>query len=71
VPLAKLKEEEQDFVQVPLTQINWYHHISLLAKVKDDAERAYYITETEDNFCSAESLPRTKPYRTHRQYHYR
>lgn len=50
MPLAKLKEEGQDFVQVPLTQITWYHHISLLAKVKDDAERAYYITETEGIF---------------------
>ena len=27
-------------VQVPLAQITWYHHISLLSKVKDEAERA-------------------------------
>lgn len=56
VPLAKLKEEGQDFVQVPLTQITWYHHISLLAKVKDDAERAYYITETAQNGWSRDVM---------------
>ena len=42
VPLAELKEHNQEFVQVPLAQITWYHHISLLSKVKDEAERAYY-----------------------------
>ena len=26
--------------------IFWYHHIPLLSKVKDEAQRAYYITET-------------------------
>ena len=46
VPLAKLEDKEQEIVQVPLAQITWYHHISLLSKVKDDVERAYYITET-------------------------
>lgn len=37
--------EYPDFpiVQVPLAQITWYHHISLLAKVKDLRERAFYI----------------------------
>ena len=34
-------------LQVPLAQISWYHHISLLSKVKDEAQRAYYITETD------------------------
>lgn len=37
------------FLQVPLAKISWYHHISLLPKVKDEAERAYYITETAQN----------------------
>ena len=46
VSLAKLKEEGKDFVQVPLAQITWYHHISLLPKVKDIAERAFYIMAT-------------------------
>lgn len=49
VSLAKLGDKEQEFVQVPLAQITWYHHISLLSKVKDDIERAYYITETAHN----------------------
>lgn len=45
VPLAKLKSHD-GFIQVPLTQITWYHHISLLPKVKDAAERAFYIMAT-------------------------
>lgn len=56
VPLAKLKEEGLNFVQVPLTQITWYHHISLLSKVKDDAERAYYIIETAQNGWSRDVM---------------
>lgn len=35
-----------EFVQVPLAQITWYHHISMMSKVKDTALRAFYITET-------------------------
>lgn len=43
--LAKLASHD-GFIQVPLTQITWYHHISLLPKVKDMAERAFYIMAT-------------------------
>lgn len=46
VPLAELNGEK---VQVPLTQITWYHHISLISKVKDKIERAFYIKETAEN----------------------
>ena len=46
VPLAKLEKEGKEFVQVPLAQITWYHHISLLPKVKSLPERAFYIMET-------------------------
>ena len=46
VPLAKLAEEGKDLVQIPLTQITWYHHISLIPKIKDMAERAFYILAT-------------------------
>ena len=46
VPLASLQGEDKDFVQVPLAQITWYHHISLLSKVKDKTERALYILAT-------------------------
>lgn len=56
VPLAKLEKANKEFVQVPLAQITWYHHISLLSKVKDDAERAYYITETAQNGWSRDVM---------------
>lgn len=46
VPLAKLNKDGEEYVQVPLTQITWYHHISLIPKVKDLAERAFYIMAT-------------------------
>ena len=46
VPLAKIEKEGEPFVQVPLAQITWYHHISLLPKVKSLPERAFYIMET-------------------------
>ena len=54
--LAKLESEGKDFVQVPLAQISWYHYISLLPKVKDEAERAYYITETAQNGWSRDVM---------------
>ena len=54
--LAKLESEGKDFVQVPLAQVSWYHHISLLPKVKDEAERAYYITETAQNGWSRDVM---------------
>lgn len=53
VPLAQSKNE---FVQVPLAQITWYHHISLLAKVKDTTERAFYIAETAKNEWSRDVM---------------
>ena len=34
-----------EFVQVPLAQITWYHHISMLPKIKDLALRAFHMTE--------------------------
>lgn len=54
--LAKLENEGTEFVQVSLAQISWYHHISLLSKVKDYAERAYYITETAQNGWSRDVM---------------
>lgn len=56
VSLDKLGDKEQEFVQVPLAQITWYHHISLLSKVKDNIERAYYITETAHNGWSRDVM---------------
>ncbi|MCF2498173.1 PDDEXK nuclease domain-containing protein [Dyadobacter chenhuakuii] len=34
------------FVQAALAQITWYHHITLLTKVKEPEERHFYIQET-------------------------
>ncbi len=53
VPLA---QSEDKFMQVPLAQITWYHHISLLTKVKDVTERAFYITETARNEWSRDVM---------------
>lgn len=46
VGLAQKNEEK---VQVELAQISWYHHISLLTKIKDVNKRAFYIVETAKN----------------------
>ena len=43
VPLAKL--QEMPILQARLAQITWYHHISMIPKVKDRVLRAFYITE--------------------------
>ena len=50
--------EYPDFpiVQVPLAQITWYHHISLLTKVKDLRERAFYIQQTAANGWSRDVM---------------
>lgn len=53
--LAELQKTDE-FVQVPLAQITWYHHISLISKVKDRAERAFYITETALNGWSRDVM---------------
>ena len=44
VALAKLEKANKEFVQVPLAQITWYHHISMFPKVKDNVPRAFHIT---------------------------
>ena len=53
VPLALSNTE---FVQVPLAQITWYHHISLIARVKEQNERAFYIIETAKNEWSRDVM---------------
>jgi len=53
--LAKL-DESNVFVQVPLAQIPWYHHISLISKVKDVSERAFYILKTAENGWSRDIM---------------
>lgn len=54
--LAELKEDGKDFVQIPLAQITWYHHISLLPKVKDIAQRAFYIMTTAQEGWSRDMM---------------
>lgn len=47
--LAGLPCDGNGIVQVSLAQISWYHHMSLIAKVPTNAERAFYIMETAAN----------------------
>lgn len=54
--LAELPCDESGFVQVPLTQISWYHHMSLITKLSVDAERAFYIMETSTNGWSRDVM---------------
>lgn len=49
VALDQLQTTADGLVQVPLAQMSWYHHISLMTKVKDDEVRAFYILETVAN----------------------
>ncbi len=53
VPLA---QDKNKFMQVPLAQITWYHHISLLTIVKNIHERIFYIIETAKNEWSRNVL---------------
>lgn len=68
VPLAKFKGKPisqvalakfakgKDTMEVPLTLISWYHHISLPSKVKDESELAFYILETARNGWSRDTM---------------
>lgn len=54
--LTNLQTQQNKFVQVSLAQISWYHHISLISKVKDDVTRAFYILETVANGWSRDVM---------------
>ena len=54
--LAELPCDENGVVQVPLAQISWYHHMSLISKVPTEAERAFYIIETAANGWSRDMM---------------
>jgi predicted nuclease of restriction endonuclease-like (RecB) superfamily len=59
VPPAKLKTTSKDdtsFLQSPLAKLTWYHHITLLDKVKDTATRYFYVQKTVDNGWSRNTL---------------
>lgn len=47
VTLAELESEGKEFVQVPLAQISWYHHISLLSKVKNELPNLWELHNTK------------------------
>ncbi|GGC16219.1 PDDEXK nuclease domain-containing protein [Dyadobacter sediminis] len=47
---------DSEFVQVSLAQITWYHHITLLGKVKDESDRLFYIQETARNGWSRDIM---------------
>lgn len=50
VPPAQLTSDESEkFVQAPLAQLTWYHHCTLLDKIKDKETRLFYIHKTVEN----------------------
>ncbi len=58
-PLAKTKsaaKQKNTITQVPLAQLSWYHHITLLDKVKDKETRLFYIQETIKNGWSRDVM---------------
>lgn len=51
-----LEDEGQQMVQVPLAQISWYHHISLMHEVSDPIQRVYYILKTSQEGWSRDVM---------------
>ena len=47
---------KQQSVQEVLAQITWYHHITLIEKVKDEQERLWYIQQTIEHGWSRNVL---------------
>lgn len=58
VPLAQINDDSANnlIVQEPLAQLPWYHHITLLEKVKNKKEREWYIAKTIENGWSRNIL---------------
>lgn len=57
--LAQLESNATNpFVQSTLAQITWYHHITLLDKVKDRQTRLFYIQQTVKNGWSRDIMLR-------------
>lgn len=49
-PLAKTSPDNNpEILQALLAKLSWYHHITLLDKIKGAAEREFYIRKTVDN----------------------
>ena len=47
---------DEQFVQEVLAQVTWYHNITLLEKIKDPTERAWYIQQTIEHGWSRNVL---------------
>ncbi|MBI2268783.1 MAG: DUF1016 domain-containing protein [Bacteroidetes bacterium] len=57
VSLAQLdKPGSGEFVQASLAQLSWYHHITLLGKIKDPEIRLFYVQETIQNGWSRDVM---------------
>lgn len=67
VPLAELKDNSiwslllsknhnQTCLEIDLSKITWYHHISLISKVKDVEQRAFYYLKTVENEWSRDIM---------------
>jgi len=56
-PLAQIQGENNDQkVQAILAQISWYHHITLLDKVKEEKIRIFYVEKTIANGWSRDVM---------------
>ncbi len=53
IPLSRKKG---DYTKIPLDKITWFQHISLIGKVKNIKERAFYITESSNNGWNTEVM---------------
>ena len=57
VPPAQLtKSQKNQFVQAMLAQLSWYHHTTLLDKIKDPEVRLFYIQKTIENGWSRDVM---------------
>ncbi|MGD1008016.1 MAG: PDDEXK nuclease domain-containing protein [Ignavibacteriaceae bacterium] len=57
VPLAQLtKSTDTQIMQAALAQLSWYHHITILDKVKDPKDRLFYIQKTIENGWSRDVM---------------
>jgi predicted nuclease of restriction endonuclease-like (RecB) superfamily len=54
--LAQIVNAQEEFVQAPLAQIPWYHHISLISRVKNISERVFYMMKTVENGWSRDVM---------------
>lgn len=55
VALAELSTNGET-IDIPLTIVSWYHHMSLLPKVENEAVRAFYILEASKNGWSTDVM---------------